>query len=415
MAWRLLVPFFLIVLSDLSAAGSVVDSIPARRVVGDTAFWLTHQQQNLQEIGLPDFRTAPGDFLFRFEAFDNIVQINPSGDSLRGIIYHYAQPIRPKEKWGYQNLPLRYDSTVIDPSLLKSFILPLLQEHPLRTLPPQKEIEGWSQGLDGTTYLVEYADAETYDYRTYWTPTSFDSLPEAISVEAFRTVLWDTLRIDSLQSAFRSQLPGGYYLLGGGPSILVIPASGVGIGYHGNSLLPYGVGVGIYLRRLFGRVVDLSIGGTLVGDFRGRREGMFAARKSLPLELYGYGFQSIGYRFRYREGRFAENVPNVVRSHRWSGLLRFAQFPITMTVGTELLTSRQSGWGGFVGLNTSFQIFRKHFFLSGSTTLFAGSKHHHHSIDHTIIRRGKSLLNLEVHFDRFAGQNAVGGSVSFDF
>ena len=416
--WRLMLLLGLFFSSEALSA-SVVDSLPARTIVGDTAFWTRHQNSTHQQLGLLDFQTHPADFLFRFEVLDVIVQVVERGDSVRGTIYPYFRPFRYTRFYQHEYLPIRSDSIEISPHFLRSFLLPYLKNHPVRSDPPQDSISGWQSGFDGTTYFIEYATDTTYDYRTYWCPYSFDSIPEAVRVEAFKQLLMDSLRLNQHYTNLRDDLPAGNYWLFGGPTVMTIPTNQLWVGYHGNTRFPYGLHAAINLASIFNhRITNLYGDFTFRSNQRSEREWLVSFRKYLVIKNRRFGSGYLQYGYRRRRSK-PERLPQKIgQSHRVDYQLTIPETRWSLISGVERFhNSDRSHWGGVIGFGHRFPW--DHFvYLEGHSTLFARQQHHYYEITTKVLSaqyRDRPSLSVALHYDRFAQQNAFGGSLYLGF
>jgi hypothetical protein len=91
----------------------------------------------------------------------------------------------------------------------------LIIEYSILTIPSEEKIKGWSQGKDGVTYLIEISTTNSYEFKSYWTPTAQDSLVEAKKIQIFVDKINSKLKLEELYSKLTKTLPNGQYTNGG--------------------------------------------------------------------------------------------------------------------------------------------------------------------------------------------------------
>lgn len=77
----------------------------------------------------------------------------------------------------------------------------------IKDITTDSEIEGWTHGEDGETYIIQFATTEIYSFKTYWTPDSFEDLQEAIWINNFVTQVEALLTVNKRTKAFFDSLP----------------------------------------------------------------------------------------------------------------------------------------------------------------------------------------------------------------
>jgi hypothetical protein len=95
-------------------------------------------------------------------------------------------------------------------SIYKAF-----DEYLIFKIPDQDKIPGWKSGLDGSIYFIEYSSKNEYSFKSYWTPTSFTEIKEAVVLQSLITYVFRNLALESSWYSFVKTLPKGCYHAGG--------------------------------------------------------------------------------------------------------------------------------------------------------------------------------------------------------
>ena len=70
----------------------------------------------------------------------------------------------------------------------------LVDSSNILNIPDHRYIKGWEEiPTDGTTYHIEYSDSQNYFYKSYASPSFFDSLKEAQAIINFTERIFDVL------------------------------------------------------------------------------------------------------------------------------------------------------------------------------------------------------------------------------
>lgn len=94
-------------------------------------------------------------------------------------------------------------------------LIGLVDATSIKSIPDEDAIEGWEQGFDGITYMIETADSDAYSFKTYWTPRAQDSLKEAIVVQDFADRSLEIIKAKEIWTDFTSKIPFECYRDGG--------------------------------------------------------------------------------------------------------------------------------------------------------------------------------------------------------
>ena len=180
-------------------------------IKGDTMFWYNWNQEQIKKMELTDFDKSPTDFAFRFWNHGQVVEIFKDNNQVYGELTNYI----------YHTFKKRNDTLISKIKLDSAKAIAayeIIQQSGILTLQSDNEIDEWSKGCDGITYIIEHSDKFEYWYKNYWTPSSQDSIPESLLVLNFVKALSDTLQLSDKYLNFTVDLPHrGCYGSGGTP------------------------------------------------------------------------------------------------------------------------------------------------------------------------------------------------------
>ena len=207
-----------------------------KEIKGDTAFWYKRNIELRKTLDLKNLEQSTNEFNFRFSNYGQVIEISKDSSRYSGnitnFIYHTQKGNRNEAKTLKNKIELS--------SKQAEEVYNIIEKSKISDLHTDEKIENWKQGLDGTTYIIEHSDKETYWIKKYWTPTTQDSIPEAIIVLDLIKNLSDTLNLQETYSSFKNTLPKkGCYNSGGMANICYI-ANSLELGYSGATKLPLG-------------------------------------------------------------------------------------------------------------------------------------------------------------------------------
>lgn len=187
-------------------------------------------------MGLKDFQKSTDEFNFRFWRNGQVIEITKDSSTINGVITNYI--------FHTKNTDRNKKETLTSKMFLSSEqiekIYTLIKVSGILNLPSDENIENWNNGNDGIAYVIEQADKNNYWLKSYWSPSSQDSIPEALIVlnviNGFETIL----NLKEMYSTFRKSLPKkGCYNSGGRTNVYYISNS-FELGYSGATKLPLG-------------------------------------------------------------------------------------------------------------------------------------------------------------------------------
>lgn len=208
-----------------------------KEIKGDTAFWYRYDAQLRETLELKDLEKSKDEFNFRFKNQGQVVEISKDSTGITGMLTNYAYHTKPGKGNKSDTLFLKETLSPIEAER----VYKIVENSGILYLPSDRDINDWRFGFDGITYIIEHSDPKTYWFKTYWTPTSQDSLPEALIVMGLVRNLSDTLDLYKKNQAFvkKSLSKRGCYNRGGA-TIMCVISNSINLGYSGSTKLPLG-------------------------------------------------------------------------------------------------------------------------------------------------------------------------------
>lgn len=207
-----------------------------KAIKGDTTFWYKINIESQKTFHLKDFEKSTDEFNFRFRNQGQIVEISKDSTAFSGTVTNFIYHTKNTNT----NKPDTLSNTVVLSAKQAEHIYTIVQNSTILTLPSEKNIKKWLKGLDGITYIIEYADPKNYWLKSYWTPSAQKSLPEAVIVLNLVQHLSDTLKLKQLYDSFKSTLPKKGCYNSGGIVINCYKSNALALGISGATKLPLG-------------------------------------------------------------------------------------------------------------------------------------------------------------------------------
>ena len=167
----------------------------------DTAFWYTYKNSYVKDFKLGLIETDTAKYIFRFWSNGLTIKLTKNNSKYLGEVTRFVgqYPTKSKKK-------VFVKKTILLPNIVdKAF--KLIDSIKINELPSDKNIKGWQQGFDGTTYFIEYKIDNKYSFKNYWTPTSQDSLAEAKLLLYFISSLGNLLDLKNSSKVFQNEIP----------------------------------------------------------------------------------------------------------------------------------------------------------------------------------------------------------------
>lgn len=172
---------------------------------------LMQRPSSAVDYGLRDLRFLQDPFCFRLWSQEFIIELGVNEqDSLWGRLVcftsSYGIPKEGLDPIYFEHYPLNFQQI--------QEVLGHLGESKMVSMPDDGQIDGWSSGPDGITYYLELSTPESYQLKTYWTPSSKKDIPEANVVANFASNLMETCRSRERWSDFSKNIPFERYING---------------------------------------------------------------------------------------------------------------------------------------------------------------------------------------------------------
>lgn len=207
-----------------------------KEIKGDTTLWSKWNIELQKTLDLKDFEQSTDEFNFRFRNHGQVIEISKDRSIYSGtvtnFIYHTIK--------AYKNKVEILSNKIALSSKQAEYIYNIVHNSEILNIPSDNEIENWSQGADGITYIIEHSNKKTYWLKSYWTPSAQDSIPEAIIVLDLIKKLSDTLKLQETYSSFKNKLPKKGCYNSGGMINMCYVSNSLELGYSGATKLPLG-------------------------------------------------------------------------------------------------------------------------------------------------------------------------------
>lgn len=181
----------------------------------DTVYWYNIYNTLGSKIKVETARNKNSDFFFRFWDGFKVVEITQNNSEVQGNIVFFIQQYKSNKEGRvfFRHVPLTKPSAEI--------IYEKILKYKLLDLPTDKQIQEWQQGLDGITYITEYASKNEYSFKNYWTPTAQKELGESKQLLGFINELRQIRELEDKYTHFMQRQPFQSWYGGFGSSIIV--------------------------------------------------------------------------------------------------------------------------------------------------------------------------------------------------
>ncbi len=136
----------------------------------------------------------------------SIIQIDQgANDAFSGKIILYTTEAVDVEK----EMPTGrvYSTVTAMPPAQASQIAGYINQNHINDIPTDRLIKGWTRGMDGSTYQIEYTEAYRYHQKFYWTPTARPELKEAVIIQKLIDTTRTILNLKTGVRLFCNQIP----------------------------------------------------------------------------------------------------------------------------------------------------------------------------------------------------------------
>ena len=186
----------------------------------DTAFWFNWRSELNTGIGLTTIIQSTEDFEFRFWDGYKVVRLWKSDDQLFSEVIYFLREYKDLNERKVGEPGRLYQSGLQLNERTTNAINDLIHDFEILELPSDNKIEGWSQGLDGITYIIETSSPDGYSFKNYWTPKSFPNLKEARLFKYFVEQINSLDQVEKGFEKFMRKQPFQTYYLGIGSAVV---------------------------------------------------------------------------------------------------------------------------------------------------------------------------------------------------
>ena len=145
----IIIPFLLLVQTIFSQT---------KEIKGDTAYWYKRNIEFRKTLDLKDFENSTNDFNFRFWNHGQVIEISKDSSVINGAIINYIYHTKKANRSQTET----FTNKILLTSKQSENVYNIVQGSKILELPSDKNIENWSQGMDGITYIIEHSDKKTY-------------------------------------------------------------------------------------------------------------------------------------------------------------------------------------------------------------------------------------------------------------
>lgn len=183
----------------------------------DTVFWYHYKNNCARRFKLGLIENDTADCSFRFWSSGLVIKVAGNANQPFGEIIRFVEAY-PNDK-NKKVFTKRYLTSPFKALQVRQ----LIDSLQIEVLPSDKNIKGWQHGFDGVEYFIEYKKGGQYSFKNYWTPTSQDTLKEAIQFQAFVSGLDRILELKKNSREFQDDIPfNSWSYPGSGTSIMRI-------------------------------------------------------------------------------------------------------------------------------------------------------------------------------------------------
>lgn len=172
----------------------------------DQSDWYNTRTKTYQILPTTDPKKIGSKLALRIVFGNYIITVSSYGNNqFEGHVIVHTSSI---EEGDYKvRLSQKYFSDlVINPDTAR-MIYNLYALEGMARIPTDKDIAGWRYGKDGITYTIEALNNSEYSQKTYWTPSAFKNIEEAVRVNRFFSSVDSLLQLKIKWDVFFSELP----------------------------------------------------------------------------------------------------------------------------------------------------------------------------------------------------------------
>ena len=369
-------------------------------IIGDTTLYNRYTIPLLEETKSPNFLDSKNDFNFRLEYYGQIIDISKKDNQIIGTLTNYIYKLGKKRKTisaksslnnslALQTYQLIYDSEVLD-------------------LKTDKEIKDWKQGADGITYIIEHSDKNNYWYKTYWTPSIQDSIPEAITINNFIANISNILDLRENYKRFRDQIPHNGCYGNGSLAIICYQPNNYQVGYSGSTRLPLGYMLDLNIGYIGTHKTNLGLSIIHQMDTHGNYNLSASIAKSniiIRNKKHTNDFALYVYK-----SRKSNKIENGKRYQNHKILYGLNLKSTALAIGVDLLDAEKAKTGSAIFINQ--YISRPRLVIKSQTSVFKDQFDYHLEVNKSLPIKNFRDFSIGLYYERFAKSKNLGWSLS---
>lgn len=379
-----------------------------KEISGDTTFWYKYNKGLYKKFDLQNILESKQDFNFRLCNQGQIIDINNDNNFIQGYLINYAFK---EDSKNYKIQDTIFTKIAIEPEILFK-IHKLIIESGILQIKSDKEIPGWSQGVDGITYIIEYSDKRMYSFKTYWSPSIQDSTRDVLVIKDFIEDISNLLELKDSSNKFMEKLSkrNGCYSRGG-MIRTCFHTNNYQLGYSGSIRLPVGYVISTYIEYVSN--IQTDVGFVINHQFGKHHSYDFSARigkNFLFLRNYRKTKDFLIYAYQQRKLHYIDEIKS--QHHKILYGISFNNLSVAM--GYSNLNEDSKRNGCFFSVNKVF--FHPDIGVYGEGSIFDNRMDFkigigkYLNILNNLFSNG---VNIELHYENFRYHGNVGTAFTF--
>jgi len=161
-------------------------------------------------LDFEDLKESNVNWNFRLWSNDYVLDLIETNNHLQGTVYMIARELHNETNPNacfIQIVQLDSNITIQLKSLITTFNN--------KNIPTQDSISNWGIGFDGSVYGIEFIQNGNYIHKTYWQPSSFPQIKEAVVVNDFVVSVENKFNFNKLDSTFYTKIPFHSFTING--------------------------------------------------------------------------------------------------------------------------------------------------------------------------------------------------------
>lgn len=216
-----LFPLCVLLLVGISTIAQIIDkkALPDPKFSNDPFHYRYIPETNSLVIATNDFRNdlsglkfCADSFHYRFSNEIYAVDIWTNDfKSYHGEVFYYTHSYEKFRNDGKNKPSVFYYERVPTSDSLANALAAFINKWNILAIPTRDSIVGWNIGFDGDVFRSEECNRGSYLAKSYWTPSAFKNIPQAVVIDTFQRYTKSLFDLDKNWYSFISVLPTGSY------------------------------------------------------------------------------------------------------------------------------------------------------------------------------------------------------------